>query len=134
MANIYDKIAEYKDNKVAQVWDNGHTVILSIYDNMEEFINLSMIDYRETGSFYSVKVEEPLVINKVLMTSKEFKRLSENYYRRTKARAYKAIYAEIIVAKALHGKHNNPYAVHGMGDVVANGIRYEVKYGKEITL
>ena len=134
MANIYDKIAEYKDNKVVHVYDTGSVVIMSIYDNMKQFIDLSMINYRETGSFYSVKVYEPIVINEILMSSKEFKRLSESYYRRTRARAYKAIYAEIIVARTLHGKHNNPYAVHSMGDVVANGIRYEVKFGTEITL
>lgn len=134
MANIYDKIAEYKDNKVIHVYDTGSIVIASIYDNMTQFIDLSMIDYKNNGSFYSVKVYEPIVINMVLMSSKEFNRLSESYYRRTGIRAYRAIYAEIAVAKALHGKHNNPMAVHGMGDVVAGGIHYEVKFGTEITL
>lgn len=134
MANFYNRIDEYNDNKVAYVWDDGENINMVVCDNMSDFLSLYGHDYKDKGVFYTAKVYTPMFADKVIMSSKDFNRLAETYHRTTGIRAYRAIYAEIAVAKVLHGKHRNPMALHKFGDVIAKGIKYEVKFGKEVTI
>ena len=131
--NMYERIDTYKDNKIAYLWDDGENINLIVCDTMSDFLSLYGHHYRDRFMFYTAGIYAPMFADIVVMPSKEFNRKAEDYYRKTKKRAYRALYAEIVAAKALNGRHITPAAPHGLGDIIANGERYEVKFGPEIT-
>lgn len=132
--NFIAKCEEYQDNAVIHVFVKGDKVCANYYDNIDDMLaNAKKIEYKEGLNTFTVTLST-LNASIELGDARDFIIKAKAYEKRYNVRCYKAFYAEVYTAKFLNGKHNNRYTPHGKGDIVVNGIPYEVKFGSEIML
>lgn len=137
---MLNSIKEYGNNKVIHIFLDGENVVYQIYDSMLEFylFGTSSMKYSKKMKCFIAKTKtntsSVLHNTNTLCKTTEFLRKARIYKNRYKHNCYKALYAEIAIANKLNGRHNKVNTKHGKGDVVVNGIRYEVKFGNEVTI
>lgn len=132
--NFIAKCEEYQDNAVIHVFIKDSKVCANYYDNIGDMlVNAEKIEYKEGLNTFTVTLST-LNASIELGDAKDFIVNARTYRKRYNVRCYKAFYAEVYIAKLLNGKHNNRYTPHGKGDIVVDGIPYEVKFGSEIIL
>lgn len=134
---IFEKIKEYKDNEIVHVFFHDGKVYAKTYCNMFQFaiFNTSSVKYNDALECYIAKTITSIDDNCVELCNVDaFMKQARLYKARYKVRCYKAIYAEIVAAKAFGGRHNRYNTEHSEGDFIANGKRYEVKFGNEVTI
>lgn len=128
---------EYGRCKVAHVYIVGNEVLMDIYTSMDKFIEGETITYNDKLGCYTMtpKNNDKIVITTHIVDTKDnFIKKAKAYGKRYGFHCYKAIYAEVLVANVLGGRHNKPNTPHGKGDVVTKYTRYEVKFGLCVTL
>lgn len=133
MKTLTAKLEEYNNNIILHIYECDNTIVAKVYNNIEDLYNHS-IEARMTSVGYSVTMPTAQNFDMVLCSVKDFNKGAEAYYRKCKARAYRAYYSEVIASKVLKGKHNNIHTEHGKGDIIVKGQPIEVKYGKEVII
>ena len=134
---IFEKIKEYKDNEIIHVFFHEGKVYAKTYCNMFHFavFGTNSVKYNDVLDCYIAKTITSIDDNCIELCNVDaFMKQARLYRARYKVRCYKAIYAEILACKYFNGKHNKYNAEHSKGDFVANGKKYEVKFGDEVTI
>jgi hypothetical protein len=132
--NLIAKCEKYQDNAVIHVFIKDSKVCANYYDSIGDMLaSAKKITYKKGLNTFTVTLST-LNASIELGDAKDFIIKARTYGKRYKVRCYKAFYTEVYIAKLLNGKHNNRYTPHGKGDIVVDGIPYEVKFGSEIIL
>lgn len=138
LKDLQQAIGTYGNNEVIHVYITKGEVWYKVYSNMTSFLifGTTNINYNDTLECHVAKTTTNSNIHRVyrLCSLEDFMKGAKRYKARYHHNCYKALYAEVIMSKHFNGKHNRVNTEHSKGDFTANGKRYEVKFGREVTL